>query len=226
MNSPKLLIYKFLYLALNINKIIKKKNDSLRTKLVPFNCLLLQTKILNISTLKTKKFTALAILGVLIASCSVIDSLLTFKLSNQTSFTIASDFPLNSPSEIVTPDVTTNSSTDFENNNTKADLVKDVRLDELKLTITNPTDKTFSFLKSIHIFISTDDNDEIELAYLDNINSTSNNIDLICTAEKLDKYIKASSYKLRVKATTGETLTKDITIRSDMKFQVTADPFK
>jgi hypothetical protein len=51
---------------------------------------------------------------------------------------------------------------------------------ELKLTITDPTDKP-SVLKSIHIFISTDDNDEIELAYLDDINSI--NIDLICTSE-------------------------------------------
>lgn len=175
--------------------------------------------------MKINKITAIAIFGVLIASCSVIDSLLTFTVSNQTTFKIASGFPLNIASEIVTPDVTTNSSAVFENNNTKADLVKDVKLDELKLTITDPADKTFSFLKSIHIFISTDANDEIELAYLDNINSTSNTISLICTSEKLDKYVKASSYKLRAKATIGETVTKDITVRSDMKFKVTADPF-
>jgi hypothetical protein len=186
----------------------------------------LQTLILKKNILKTKKIAAITILCLLIVSCSVINSLLTFTVSNQTSFTVASDFPLNSPNEIFTPDVTTNSSSDFENNNTKANLVKDVKLDELRLTITDPTDKTFSFLKSIHIFISTNDNDEIELAYLDNINSTLNNINLICTSEKLDKYIKASSYKLRVKATTNETLTKDITIRTDMKFKVTADPFK
>ncbi|EIA09056.1 hypothetical protein [Flavobacterium frigoris] len=175
--------------------------------------------------MKIKKITAIAIFGVLIASCSVIDSLLTFTVSNQTTFKIASGFPLNIASEIVTPNVTTNSSAVFDNNNTKADLVKDVKLDELKLTITDPADKTFSFLKSIHIFISTDANDEIELAYLDNINSTSSIINLICSSEKLDKYIKASSYKLRIKATIGETVTKDITVRSDMKFKVTADPF-
>jgi hypothetical protein len=56
--------------------------------------------------------------------------------------------------------VTTNSN----NNNTKADLVKDVTLTSLKLTITNP-DKTFSF--KVGYTISTDANDEIELAFLD-----------------------------------------------------------
>ncbi|WP_291249084.1 hypothetical protein [Flavobacterium sp.] len=47
---------------------------------------------------------------------------------------------------------------------------------ELKLTITDPSKKTFRFLKSIHLYISTDANDEIELAYLDDINSSSNTL--------------------------------------------------
>lgn len=175
--------------------------------------------------MKIKRITAIIILAFLIVSCSVIDRLLTFTVSNQTSFKIDSGFPLNIASEITTPDVTTNSSSVFENNNTKANLVKDVKLQELKLTITDPADKTFTFLKSIHIFISTDANDEIELAYLDNINSTSNTINLICSPEKLDKYIKASSYKLRVKAVIGETVSQDITVKGNMKFKVTADPF-
>jgi hypothetical protein len=88
----------------------------------------------------------------------------------------------------LTPEVTTNSSAEFENNNTKADLVKDVKLKELTLTITDPTAKTFSFLKSIHLYISTDSNDEIELAFKDDINSTSSTITLTTTAAKLDKY--------------------------------------
>lgn len=175
--------------------------------------------------MKIKRTTAIIILAFLIVSCSVIDRLLTFTVSNQTSFKIDSGFPLNIASEITTPDVTTNSSSVFENNNTKANLVKDVKLQELKLTITDPADKTFTFLKSIHIFISADANDEIELAYLDNINSTSNTINLICSPEKLDKYIKASSYKLRVKAVIGKTVSQDITVKGDMKFKVTADPF-
>jgi hypothetical protein len=45
------------------------------------------------------------------------------------------------------------------------------------------------------------------------------------TSEKLDKYIKASSYKLRTEAVIKESLTTDITVKADMKFQVTADPF-
>jgi hypothetical protein len=89
-----------------------------------------------------------------------------------------------------------------------------VRLKELTV-ITDPANKTFSFLKSIRLYISTD-NDEIELAYKDDINSTSNTLTLTPTGEKLDKYIKASSFKLRTEAVIKETLTTDITVKADI----------
>ncbi|TRX37459.1 hypothetical protein FNW52_05715 [Flavobacterium sp. ZT3R18] len=175
--------------------------------------------------MKTKAITVLAILSLFIVSCSEVDKLLTFTISNQTTFKINSGLPINSPFEVATPDVTSNSTSEFKNNNTNVDLVKDVKLQELKLSITSPTDKTFSFLKSVHLFISTTVDDEIELAYQDNINATTNTLNLTCTDQKLDKYIKASSYKIRTKVTTRETVTQDIAVKADMKFRVTADPF-
>lgn len=175
--------------------------------------------------MKTKKYLAVAIFGLLALSCSVIDNLFTFSVDNETSVTIPAGFPVNIPFDL-SREISSNSSTEFENNKTKAELVKDVRLKEMKLTITNPTDKTFSFLKSIHMYISTSDgSDEIELAFLDDINSTSNTINLTCTPEKLDKYIKASSFKLRGRVVTKETITQNVNIKASMEFQVTANPF-
>ncbi|MBW4359970.1 hypothetical protein [Flavobacterium taihuense] len=175
--------------------------------------------------MKSKKITIIAILSLLVISCNAVDQLLTFTISNQTTFKINSGLPFNSPFEVATPDVTTNSTSEFKNNNTNANLVKDVKLQELKLSITSPADKTFSFLKSVHMYISTTADDEIELAFQDNISSTTNTIILTCTSQKLDKYIKASSYKIRTTVTTKETLTQETTIKADMKFKVTADPF-
>jgi hypothetical protein len=158
-----------------------------------------------------------------ISACHKIDDLLTFSLSNQATFTVPASSPLNLPLEILTPDIATNSSQQFQNNNTRADLVKDVKLDELKLTILNPSGKTFSFLKSVHIYISTNQNDEIELASQDNISSTASSLNLTTTKQKLDAYVKASTYKLRTAIVTRETLTQDIDVKADMKFKVTAD---
>ncbi|MBS7256063.1 hypothetical protein [Flavobacterium branchiicola] len=175
--------------------------------------------------MKSKLIALSLFLSLFLSSCDAVDDLLTFTISNETSIKIQSTSPINLPSEIVTPEVTTNSSAQFENNKTKASLVKDVKLRSLQLAITEPSDKTFTFLKSVHLYISTTDSDEIELAYQDNINATTNTIDLICTDKKLDQYIKADSYKIRTKVTLKETLTKDVTVKADMKFRVTADPF-
>ncbi|WPO77268.1 hypothetical protein [Flavobacterium sp. KACC 22761] len=175
--------------------------------------------------MKSKLIALTIFLSFFLTSCDAVDDLLTFTISNNTSITIKSTSPINLPSEIITPEVTTNSSAEFQNNKTKASLVKDVKLRSLNLSISDPSDKTFTFLKSVHLYISTTNSDEIELAYQDNIMSTSNTIDLICTDQKLDQYIKADSYKIRTKVTLKETLTKDVTIKADMKFKVTADPF-
>ena len=155
--------------------------------------------------MKIKIYAGITLVMLLVFSCSAVDKLLTFTISDEYSFTIPSAIPVGLPLEVTTPNIQSSSSTEFKNNKTNANLVKDVNLSELKLTITDPTDKTFSFLKSIHVYISMDGTDEVELAYLEDINSTTNTISLKTTDNKLDKYIKASSYKLRIKAITKET---------------------
>lgn len=155
-------------------------------------------------------------------SCNKFDNLVTFYVDDQTTTTIKSSSPVSLPIELPTPDITTNSENEFKKNNTNVDLVKDIYITQLKLTITSPENKTFSFLKSIHIYISTNENNEIELAYKEDVNSNSQSIDLDLTKEKLDIYVKADSYKLRTKATTRETLTQDVDIQIDLQFKVTA----
>ena len=161
-----------------------------------------------------------ALLFLIFASCK--KSGISFTISNQTTFRVESTSPLSLPFEVATPDVTTNSSKEFENNRTSSGLIKEVNLEELKLTITNPSGKTFSFIKSIQLFISTNNSDEIELATLDNITSAAQTISLAPSQQNLDKYIKASSYKIRTKLVTKETLTQAIDIRADLKFRIKA----
>ena len=170
-----------------------------------------------------KQFAIFFLVLSITSGCKKLDDLLTFAITDETTFTLENASPLDLPFEVQTPDITTNSSQEFRNNNTRADLVKDVRLEEVKLTLVSPSGKTFSFLKSIQIFISTDGNDEIVLASRNDISSTASTLDLETTNEKLDAYVKASSYKLRTSVITRETLTQDIDIKMNLKFKVTAD---
>jgi hypothetical protein len=147
----------------------------------------LKINYFEIINLKTENFEEIYLqpsqLWVFFITCSVVDQLLTF--TTQTRLLLKFHISSGTAVPIPTTDITTNSNAEFENNNTKANLVKDVRLKELTVTITDQN-KTFSFLKSIRLYISTDANDEIELAYKDDINS---NFKYFNTHwEKLDKY--------------------------------------
>jgi len=176
--------------------------------------------------MKTRTLILTFLSTLIVFGCNEVDKLLTFTINDRTSITIASNAaPITLPFEIPTPDVTTNSQQQYANNNTAASLVKDVKLDQLKLTITDPATKTFSFLKSIRIYISSDQSSEIELAYAENIPSDASIVELIPTKEKLDTFIKASSYNLRTEVTTDEALMENVEIQVDLRFLVTADTF-
>ncbi len=172
--------------------------------------------------MKTKILFLAVVLSALISGCNKAG--VNFLISNQADFRIESSSPLNLPFEMGTPDVTTNSSQEFQNNNTASNLIKEVKLEELKLTITSPSGKTFSFLKSVQIFISTNSSDEIELASLDNIATTATSISLTTSTQNLDQYVKASNYKLRTRVVTKETLTQAVDIRAAIKFRIKASP--
>ena len=167
-------------------------------------------------------FAAIAIL-LSVASCKKIEELLTFNVNVENNFTVSASGPLSVPFDILTPQVTTNSSQQFQNNNSDINKVKDIKLTKVDLQIVSPAGKTFSFLQSVHIYISTNASDEIELAYLDNISSTATAISLTPTSATLDKYVKASSYSLRTKVVTKQALTQDVEIKNLCQFKVTAN---
>ena len=173
----------------------------------------------------SRKFGFSCLVALLLFGCNEIEKMLTFTINDRTAIRIESTSPLTLPLGIPTPAVTSNSEQQYSNNNTRADLVKDVRLDELKLTITDPATKTFSFLKTIRIYISSDQTNEIELASSENISSQTGTLQLNPTQAKLDTYAKASSYSLRTEITTDETLTEAVEIQVDLRFLVTADTF-
>ncbi len=158
-------------------------------------------------------------------SCDKVDDLLTFSISTSTEIPIKKTLGISLPFDIPTPSIKTNSDSEFDNNNTSAKLVKNVLLDELKLSITTPNNKTFSFLKDITIYISTTDDNEIELASKFNIPDDLRSINLDVTDAKLDEYIKTDSYNLRTKVVTREILGEDVVIKADMVFIITANPF-
>ncbi|QNF33565.1 hypothetical protein HUW51_12850 [Adhaeribacter swui] len=175
--------------------------------------------------LKHVAFLLLTLLGFMV-SCKEVKKLLTFEIENSQTITLDTGLPLNSSVVSLPMDVTTNSEDEFKSNNTQAEFVKDVTLKSFKLTITNPPTENFSFLKNAYVYIALPDNtNEVLLAYRENIpDDIGNTMELISTNEKLDKYVKSPSFKVRTKTTFDKSITSPITLRADMKFSVMADP--
>src|SRR5687768_17482979 len=90
-----------------------------------------------------------ALIFLLTTACKKTDELFTFFIEDEEDIFIDTPFafPINTLLPIQAVPVTTNQSQEFSQNNTHADKVKNVSLDRLTLTITDPAGKTFSFLK-------------------------------------------------------------------------------
>lgn len=176
--------------------------------------------------MKKTLFLAPLLFLLVFVGCKKVDQILTFTVDVTQSVDIPGYFP--GASVLLTPvSVTTNSADSFRNNKTTRDKVKDVYLDQMKLTISSPKDSTFNFLKKLEVFINTPNvNNKILLARIDNVPRNVNSITLIPTTAKLDEYLKAEKYELTVNATLPypTASSKTFTVRSDAKFKVTADP--
>jgi hypothetical protein len=157
-------------------------------------------------------------------SCDKVDKLLTFYINQEETIRVESSFPVGVVLPLSPIPVTTNSEETFKNNKTRAELVKDVSLNKLTLTIADPSNENFDFLRSIELYLSSEKAGETKIAYLDAVPKGVKTIELKSTNAKLDQYIKGDTYTIRTKASIGKPITRDIAIKAAMRFKVTADP--
>ncbi|GAA4391603.1 hypothetical protein [Hymenobacter koreensis] len=173
--------------------------------------------------MKNLLFALLAVVLMATVACEKIDKLLTFYIEDSQNIKIPAT-PLLGQLPLIPVPVTTRSEEKFKNANTSAELVKDVKLDKLTLTVTDPSAANFDFLESITIYISTDQNDRVPLASLNPVPLGQKTIELQPTGAVLDKYIKAASYTLTTEAKTRRAVAQETSVRIDTKFKITADP--
>lgn len=160
----------------------------------------------------------------LAVACEKVDDMLTFYIDEEETITIASNFPVGTLLPLTPITVTTNSEETFKNNKTRAELVKDVTLNRLNLTITDPQGENFNFLKKIEIYISSENKAEVMIAYLEEVPANATTLNLKSTNAALDEFIKGDTYNIRTNAALAKPLSKNTTIKADMRFKVTADP--
>jgi hypothetical protein len=168
---------------------------------------------------------ALLLLGA--GSCKKIVGLLSFKVNDSSSFTVPGT-PFVPPGIVLSipgVSVPTTAQSTYKSNNTSADYVQDVTLDQLTLTVTNPSTQNFDFLKSISIYIATDaaGSNKVLLASLATVPTGQTSISLTPAGNKFDLYLKSNSYTLITAATLAQTLRQNTDVRADSRFNVHAN---
>lgn len=159
----------------------------------------------------------------LLSSCNAIDELTKFDLNYQTNYSVASTTIINTPFNLFTPDVTTQSESSFENNNTHKDLIESIKLKKIRFTIDAPGDGNFNFFKEIHVFINAEDIEEVEIANIFGLEDTNSNIlDLDILGQELKAFIKKDSFNLRIETVTDQTISETHDITIDTKIRVDA----
>lgn len=157
-------------------------------------------------------------------ACKKVEQLLTFRIKNEVTFMIPSAIGINTPYSIPVPDVQTNASQSFENNNTSVDKVKNIKLETLTLNITSPSTATFKPVKSINIYIVSEGLPKKKIAFKNDIPLTiGNKLILETTLENLDAYVKKERYSLETETVMREAVFQDTYVHAEMSFLVTAD---
>ncbi|MEJ8757721.1 hypothetical protein WG947_11970 [Pontibacter sp. H259] len=156
-------------------------------------------------------------------ACDSIDDLLTFYINEEETIVVESNFPVG----LIALDpvtVPTNSEETFKNNRTRAELVKDVTLNKLTLTIPEAEGTDFDFLKNIEIYIAADGLNEVKVAFMEEVPRDVKSLELKLTNAELDEYLKKESYTIRTRAELRSSVVNDVEINAAMRFKVTADP--
>lgn len=163
---------------------------------------------------------------VFLLSCKKIKDLLRFDIDYSTEFTIPGNQNiLTNLIAIFSPEVSANTEETFKKEGTSVNLVKEIRIKRVKLTITNPAGQTFQFLKSITVYIAKADGSEAKkIAYKDVPTTVGNTLDLdVDNSILLDAYIKADKFKIKTEYTIRDT-NPDTKVKTDLTFNVLADP--
>ena len=158
-----------------------------------------------------------------IYSCKDLDKLTQFNMDIKSTITIPATLGINIPIDLWTPDIPTNSESEFESKNTAKNLIEEIIMTKMSMTITSPADASFDFLKEIEIYISADGIAEKRVAWLADIPQTGlKTIELETSSEDLKEYIKADKYKLNTKTVTRQLISQDTDVEIKNTFFVDA----
>lgn len=170
----------------------------------------------------------LILIALIVIGCrkddGVIDRLTHFNF--ETDYVVkvpASPVVTSVPVDIITPEIATHSDIAFSANKTRADLVEQIKLTQLDLSVKTPEGGTLTFLKSVDIYARAEGLPEVRVAYKDQVPAdVGATLSLDVTDADLTEYFKKTTYQLRISVTADEVIMEDYGVNAHGKFFVDA----
>jgi hypothetical protein len=160
--------------------------------------------------MRTQIFLLGGVILLLMIGCKAVDKLTQFNMDFNSSVVIPVPSGIDLPSNINTPDVVTNSESTFAVKDTRKDMIEEVKLTSLQLTITLPSDGNFDFMKTINVYMSAEGLPETKIAWKENIsNGIGSVLELDTSNEDLKEYIKKDKFVMRLNTVTDELITTE-----------------
>jgi hypothetical protein len=152
-----------------------------------------------------------------------VDSLTKFHLKMTESTSIPAMLNINLPFDIYTPNIETNIEKELEVRNSHKDKVESIHLNVLELRITNPTNGTFDFLKSIEIVLTADGMSDVLIAHKENIkDNVGSKITMDVENVELKNYLLNDYVKIKIKVVTDKISTQKYDVELFTDFFVDA----
>lgn len=128
------------------------------------------------------------------------------------------------PFDIFTPEITTQSESEFGGHNTNKNLVQSIKLKQMKLKIVSRSNRGFDFLNDIDLYLSAEGEEDILVAWKHDIaDNVGNELVLEPGTEELKAYLIKDKYRIRLKVTTDKVINEDIQVTVNSVFRVDAN---
>jgi hypothetical protein len=163
-----------------------------------------------------------ACVALLQTSCEKINEALEFTIPYDSKVTVSPTLGINTPFELLTPDIQTNAETIFSSKGTSKDLIESIKLSTFSINVITPSNQKLDFLKSVELTLSADGLSDLKVAAKDNIADGLSELSLDLVENNLLEYLKKDKFKIKAKIVTDKTITQEVQIGLASKFTVRA----
>jgi hypothetical protein len=119
--------------------------------------------------------------------------------------------------------VETNIASLSDDNKTSTNLIRSVKFDEVVLSITEPADQTFDFVRDLRVYIWTPGQPEAEVAFKTDMSENGRELTLDINDREFKHYFISDWFQIKATAYTTKPIMQDIKIDALIKARFEAD---